>query len=142
MTGTVDFSTYVTGLAGVAVADVERDYGMAPPMQLSTADLPAKFLRLPVGGRSRFTLAVEGADRHGTGMMTCEVVIAMEPIEQNQPEPNFVSTTAMVDAVTKAFVKADVALSWPEAVSVQVRADVIVAGIAYWAVVASIQARG
>jgi len=141
-TGTVDFASYVAGLAAVAVVGVTRDYGLEPPASLNTADLPSKFLRLPIEGRSRFTLAVDGANRHGTGLMTCEVVIAIEPIVQDQPEPNFTRTTAMVDNVTKAFAQADVALSWPESVSVQVRADIFVAGIAYWAVVASIRARG
>lgn len=140
--GTVDFADYVANVAAVAVAGVARDYGLEPPASLNTADLPAKFLRLPVEGRSRFALAVDGADRHGTGLMTIEVVVAMEPIVQDFPEPIFTRTTAMVDAITKAYLKADVALSWPEAVSVQVRADVVVAGIAYWAVVASIRARG
>ena len=142
MPGTVDFSTYVQGLAAEAVEGVVRDYGMNPPASLNTADMPAKFLRLPVEGRSRFALAVEGANRHGTGMMTCEVVIVMEPIVQDQPEPNFTRTVSMTDKVTKTFTKADVALSWPELVSVQVRADIFVGGIAYWAVVASVTARG
>ena len=140
--GTVDFATYVAGLAGVVVVGVVRNYGLEPPASLNTADLPSKFLRLPIEGRSRFTLAVDGANRHGTGLMTCEVVIVIEPIVQDMPEPNFTRTVAMVDNVTKAFSQADVALSWPESVTVAVRADVIVAGIAYWAVVASIRARG
>jgi len=138
----VDFSDYVEGLAATVIPGVVRDYGMDPPASLNTADMPAKFLRLPVEGRSRFTLAIDGADRHGSGLMTCEVVVAIEPVVQDLPEPNFTRTVAMVDDMTKALVKADVALSWPEAVTVQVRADVIVAGTAYWAVVASIRARG
>jgi len=140
--GTVDFATYIQGLAALVIPGVTRDYGMEPPGSLNIADMPAKFLRLPVEARSRFALAIDGANAHGSGLMTVEVVIVMEPVAQDLPEPNFTVTVNMCDAATKALVKADVALSWPEAVTVQVRADIIVAGIAYWAVVATVQARG
>lgn len=140
--GTVDLATFVGGLADLSIPGVAYDYGMEPPLSLNTADMPAKFLRLPVEGRSRFALAIEGADAHGSGLMSVEVVVVIQPVAQDLPEPNFVKTVAMCDAMTKAIVKADVALSWPEVVGLQVRADIVVAGIAYWAIVATVQARG
>ena len=140
--GTVDFINYVEGLAELVIPGVVRDYGMEPPQSLNTADMPAKFLRLPVESRSRFALAIDGADAHGSGMMTVEVVVVLQPVAQDLPEPNFTSTVEMCDAMTKALVKADVALSWPEAVSVAVRPDIDVGGFMHWAVVASVTARG
>lgn len=140
MPGTVDYHDYVTGLAATAVPTVVHDFGMEPPGSLSTADLPAKFLRLPRTNRERFAFAIDGADAHGSGMMTVEVVVAFLPVVQGMPEDNFDQTVQLVDHVTKAFTKARVAISWP---TVSCRVTVLeVAGLAYWVVIAEVTARG
>jgi len=135
-----DYLNYVQGVAATAVPTVVKDFGMEPPGSLSTAQLPAKFLRLPRTNRERFAFCVQGADAHGSGMMTVEVVIAFMPVAQGMPEDNFTNTVQLVDHLTKTFTKADVALDWPD---VSVRVTVMeVAGIDYWAAVAEITARG
>jgi len=139
--GTVDFINYVEGAAQVVVEGVVRNYGMEPPPSASTPDLPAQFLQLPVTNRERFALAIEDGEAHGSGMMTIEVVVLIEPIVQDLPQPNFTATVEMVDALTKAYTQADIALSWP-IVSVRVVADFILAGHMYWAAVATVTARG
>ena len=139
---TVDYIGFVQGVAATAVPGVVHDFGMEPPGSLSTADLPAKFLRLPRTQRERFAFAVDGADMHGTGIMTVEVVIAFMPTVQGLPEDNFTETVRLVDAITKTFVKAETvpAMSWPE---VNCRVTVFsVAGIDYWSILAEISARG
>lgn len=139
--GTVDFINYVEGAAEIVVPGVVRNYGMEPPLSVSTPDLPAQYLQLPVTNRERFALAIDGKDMHGSGMMTVEVVVVLEPIVQDLPQPNFTRTVEMVDALTKAYTQADIALSWP-IVSVRVTAETLIAGTVYWAAVATVTARG
>ncbi|MBC8445760.1 MAG: hypothetical protein H8D74_01035 [Chloroflexi bacterium] len=139
--GTVDFINYVEGAAEIVVPGVVRNYGMEPPLSVSTPDLPAQYLQLPVTNRERFALAIDGEDMHGSGMMTVEVVVVLEPIVQDLPQPNFTRTVEMVDALTKAYTQADIALSWP-IVSVRVTAETLIAGTVYWAAVATVTARG
>lgn len=140
MKGTVDYHDYVTGIAAESVPTVVHDFGMEPPQSLSTADLPAKFLRLPRTNRERFAFAIDGADAHGTGMMTVEVVVAFLPTVQGMPEDNFNQTVQLVDHITKTFTKAKVAISWP---TVSCRVTILpVAGIEYWVILAEVTARG
>ena len=110
---TVDFLTFVQGCANEAVPTVVHDFGMEPPASLSTADLPAKFLRVPRTTRERFAFCVTGADSHGIAEMTVEVVVVFNPVVQGLSEPNFTETVKIVDHLTKVFTKADVASSWP-----------------------------
>ena len=137
---TVDFLTFVQAVAAVAVPGIAHDFGMEPPASLSTADLPAKFLRVPRTTRERFAFCVTGASSHGEADMTVEVIIAFMPVVQGMPEDNFTQTCTLVDHLTKTFTKADVAASWPT-VSVRV-ANMEVAGTAYWVAVAEISAAG
>lgn len=137
---TIDYAAFCLAVANVNVPTVVKDFRMEPPGSLSTAQLPAKFLRLPRTERERFAFCVQGADAHGSGMMTVEVVIAFLPVAQGMPEDNFTQTVGLVDHLTKTFTKADVAASWPE---VSVRVVVFsVAGIDYWAAIAEVTARG
>lgn len=137
---TIDYLAYVQAVANVNVPTVVKDFRMEPPGSLSTAQLPAKFLHLPRTTRDRFAFCVEGADAHGSGMMTVEVVIAFMPTIQGMPENNFTKTVELVDHLTKTFTRADVAASWP---TVSVRVVIFqVAEIDYWAAVAEISARG
>jgi len=137
---TVDFLTFVQGCAAEAVPTVVHDFGMEPPASLNTADLPAKFLRIPRTTRERFAFCVQGANSHGEADMTVEVIIAFMPVVQGMPEDNFTKTCTLVDHITKTFTKADVGSTWPT-VSVRV-ANMEVAGISYWVAVAEISAGG
>ena len=135
-----DFYDYATGLAATAIPGVVQDWGMEPPQSLNEPGLPCKWLRLPRSDRERFVYAIDGADAHGSGMMTIEVVICIEAVNLGFPEPNFRNTVAMSDAVTKTLTKADVAMSWP---TVSTRVTVVsVAQTDYWALVALVTARG
>ena len=137
---TYDFRTYVEGVAATKVPGVTKDFGMEPPQSLSTPMLPAKFLRVPKSTRERFAFCVEGADMHGSGMMTVEVIIIIEPVAQALPEPNFTAAVDMSDNLTKAFKDADIANSWPT-MTTRVQ-EFTVAGHNYWALVAEVTARG
>lgn len=137
---TVDFLTFVQGAANTVVPGVVHDFGMEPPGSLKTAQLPAKFLRVPRTTRERFAFCVQGADAHGRADMTVEVVIAFLPVAQGMPEDNFTQTCTLVDHITKTFTKADIAASWPT-VSVRI-VNMEIGGEMYWVAVAEITATG
>ena len=137
---TVDFLTFVQGVANTAVPTVVHDFGMEPPGSLKTAQLPAKFLRVPRTTRERFAFCVQGANSHGEADMTVEVIVAFLPVSLGMPENNFTQTCTLVDHLTKTFTKADVASSWPT-VSVRV-ANMEIGGESYWAAVAEVSAAG
>ena len=138
---TVDFLTFVQAVADVAVEGVKHDFGMEPPPSLSTADLPAKFLHIPITTRQRFAFCVQGAGSHGQAEMTIEVIVAFMPVVQGMPEDNFTKTVELVDYITKAYTKAEhVGSNWPT-VSVRVQ-EWLVAGISYWAAVAEVSVAG
>ena len=137
---TTDFLTFVEAVAAESVPTVKHDFGMEPPGSLKTAQLPAKFLRVPRTTRERFAFCVTGANSHGEADMTIEVIVAFMPVAQGMPENNFTQTCALVDHITKTFTKADVASSWPT-VSVRV-ANMEIGGESYWVAVAEVSAAG
>ncbi len=138
---TVDFLTFVQAVAAVAVPGVKHDFGMEPPGSLKTAQLPAKFLRVPRTTRERFAFCVQGANARGQAEMMVEVVVAFMPVSLGMPENNFTQTVALVNAITLAYLQAeDVGSSWPT-VSVRI-ANFEVGQEVYWAAVAEISAAG
>lgn len=139
--GPVSFINYIEGASEIVVDGVVRNYGMEPPSAINDADMPVQFLQLPVSNRERFALAIEGSDTQGTGLMTIEVVVVLGAVALDLPRVNFTDSVEMVDALARAYIHADIALSWP-VVSIRVTPDVIVAGIAYWAAIATVTARG
>ena len=131
---------YANGLAVLAIPGVVHDFGMEPPFSLTEAGMPCKWLRLPKQPRSQYVFSVDGLEYQGTGLMTVEVVIAVEAVNMGLPEPNFRNTVALTDAACKAIITADVAMSWPTA---NARVDIVmVSEMTYWAVVAQATARG
>ena len=134
------FSDYVKNVAGVQVVGVVRDWELEPPGSLATADLPAKFIRVPTSTRDRYVFCVGGGDYQGSGEMTVEVVIITNAVAQGLPLSNTTLTAEMADHLLHAYTQADIAMSWP---SVNVRQTIFsIAGIDYWALVAQVTARG
>lgn len=138
---TVDFLTFVEAVAATAVPGVTHDFGMEPPGSLSTAQLPAKFLRIPRTTRERFAFCVTGANARGQATMTVEVVVAFMPVVGGLPEDNFTQTCELINNITITFLQEEsIGSTWPT-VSVRV-ANMEVAGTAYWVAVAEISAGG
>jgi len=125
------YTEYVATLAGLTVTGVVKAYS-APPTQLSTAQLPAQWARLPSGETTISTMT--GAA--GLPSLTCDLVIAVEVIGQNTQPANYAKALAIIDALHAAL--ADEALgcvldSW------QMRVDVDQVGdTAYWVIVATV----
>lgn len=129
------YAGFVAALATLSVTGVTRVYDH-PPAQIDTADLPSLYLRLPAGENQSVTLRAT----RGLRQATCEVVIAVEPVLQNQNEPNFEKCIGLLDALENAIVAK--ALGWGiETWSMRVEVD-FVGDTAYWLIVAIIQGSG
>lgn len=90
----MSYTSFVAALSGLSVAGVRRTYN-APPVQLSTADLPALFTTLPQGNTAIDTLG----GTTGLRSMSCMVVVAIEPVKQSMQLTNYTATMTMLDAV-------------------------------------------
>ena len=125
------YTEYTATLAGLVVTGVVKRYS-APPTQLSTAQLPAQWTRLPQG---ETTIASMGGQM-GLPSLTCDLVIAVEAMGQNTQPANYSKCLAVIDALQATL--ADEALggvvdSW------QMRLDAEQIGdAAYWVIVATV----
>lgn len=129
------YAGYVADLATLSVTGVTRVYDH-PPERINTADLPSLYVRLPAGENQSVTLTA----LRGLRQATCEVVIAVEPVRQNQNEPNFTTCIGLLDALEDAI--ATNALGWGvDQWTMRVEVD-FVGDTAYWLIVASVQGSG
>jgi hypothetical protein len=113
------------------VTGVVKAYS-APPTQLSTAQLPAQWARLPSG---ETTVASMGGQM-GLPSFTCDLVIAVEAMGQNTQPANYARALAIIDALQTTL--ADEALSGVVD-SWQMRLDGEQIGdTAYWVIVATV----
>lgn len=91
------YTTFVNNVAGMTISGVTRAY-TSPPQQLSTADLPASYPRLPIADNQSVTLT------HGRGLLTAavEIVVVLEPYRQGTNVANFAACVTMIDAIETA----------------------------------------
>src|SRR3972149_5468494 len=138
MTTTVAYLTSI--VSTLSVSGVAREF-TAPPQSLNTADLPASF---PRGFRRRqrpMTFGTHG----GWPEMGLDFFIAGEPVAQNNPAPNYALIQTMADALDVALAAAAPLAIGKGILTWEIRGgDVIidVAGIAYWAIMATITGHG
>lgn len=91
------YTEYAAMLAGLDVAGVVKRY-TSPPSQLSTAQLPAQWPRLPQGETQIATLT-GGA---GIPALTCDLALAIEAYGQNTQPANYAKALAAIDALQAA----------------------------------------
>ena len=93
------YTGFVNNISGMSISGVTRQY-TAPPQQLSTADLPASYPRLPIADNQSVTLT------HGRGLLTAavEIVVVMEPYRQSTNVANFAACVTMIDSIETAIV--------------------------------------
>lgn len=95
------YAAFIDNVAGLSITGVTRQY-TAPPQQLSTADLPASYPRLPIADNQSITLT------HARGLLsaTVELVVVMEPYRQGSNVSNFEACVDMIDAIETALTAA------------------------------------
>ena len=91
------YTEYAAMLSELPIAGVVKAYS-APPTQLSTAQLPAQWPRLPQGETQIATMS-GGA---GLPSFTTELVVAVEAMAQNMQPANYAKALAVIDAVQAA----------------------------------------
>ncbi len=128
------YAGFLNGLRDLAVTGVTNL--QEPPASLNAADLPAKWVQLPVGKEPAMTFGYNG----GWTRFKADVVVALTPAMQGTQNQNWVQAVAMLDTLTTALRGADVCesvLTW------EIRqTGVTVGGADYWAIVASTEGNG
>ena len=134
------FTSFVDALEAVVVAGVNRRYTDGPPQSLNSSDLPAQWVQLPRGSDETITFGNLG----GWQTMTADVVIAVEAVGQDVNAVNFPLTVSMMDALAAAMSAADTCALFTKSVpTYTIRQTVVeVAGVAYWAVYATVTGKG
>jgi len=125
------YTEYVAILAGLDVAGVVKVY-TAPPTQLSTAQLPAQWARLPSGE----TAIASMGGQMGLPSLTCDLVIAIEAMAQNTQPANYAKGIAVIDALQAALTTEaleGVLDSWALRLDAEAIGDT-----AYWVIVATV----
>jgi len=125
------YAEYVATLTALTVTGVTKRYS-APPSQLSTAQLPAMWARLPSG-----TVEVVAMDG-GAGLpsFTCDLVIAIEAMAQSTQPANYAKGIAVIDALQAALTTEaleGVLDSWALRLDAEAIGDT-----AYWVIVATV----
>lgn len=134
----MSITSFVTTLAGLTVSGVSRAYTY-PPLQLTTADLPASFVMPPRSDYAPLSTCDDIADE-----ITCRLVIAIEAAGQNIQPTNYAAMLAMADALNAAlkagYTSLGALVTW--SIAAQDVEPVIVGGSAFWGVTATVTKRG
>lgn len=124
----------------LSVTGVTRKY-IQPPQNLNTADLPASFPKGFRRSQSPMTFQTHG----GWPTHELDFFIACEPVVQSRQPENYLLIQTMADNLDAAIRAALPNVISKSPLSWEIRAgDLIieVAGIAYWAVMATITGKG
>ncbi len=129
------YAAFIDALEALAITGVTKTF-QGPPASLDTADLPARWVQLPKGSDKLLTYQTSG----GWPTLTADLVVALSPNAQDTQAGNFAAQVAMLDAVNAALRGANITksgLTW------EIRAGgVKVAGVDYWAVIATVTGKG
>ncbi len=127
---------FMAALGGMAVTGVTRAY-TSPPTQVSTADLPCSYPRLPsaIGG------PIVACGNNGWPQYSAELVILVEPLGQERQPTNWAKVLTMIDALQTALASTALAktkTTWTVRQEIaEPRTDTF-----YWAIVAQVTANG
>ena len=128
-------TAFVDAIEALTVTGVVKTF-QGPPSSLSSAQLPSAWVQ----SATMVGMPVTRGNSGGWPTLKCELVIALEAVSQSMQDDNFVAAVAMVDTLTTALNSAALAKVMA---SYEVRTAIVeVAGAAYWAVIAAIEASG
>jgi hypothetical protein len=130
------YTAFVTALEALTVTGVTRKFTQGQPNSLNTADLPAQWVDLPRGESVPATCAGDM-----TRTLAADLLVALEPVGQNQRPTNFDATVTMLDSLHTALDAADLGTdatpSWISRLQI-----VTVNTVDYWAVITEVTALG
>lgn len=129
------YSAFVTAVSGLSVTGIKRQYDHVPN-QVTTADLPASFVRLPSGGINYETLSTCSTSGN---TRTCDLVVLVEAAGQGNPSPNYDATIAAIDNLESALrTAAEDATIMPFLEFAITSGAVGVGGSNYWGITATV----
>lgn len=127
------YTSFVNGLAAIAVAGVTRKY-TSPPSQISSADLPAMYPRLPEGNQEIASFGYQA----GIFAASCELVVLVKANQQGTAAANFTQCLTLLDALNTAIDSNALTLKvdrWTLRQDGEFVGDAV-----YWALVAKVEA--
>ena len=128
-------TAFVDAVEALTITGVVKTL-QGPPASLKTAQLPTAWVQSATKVGAPATRGNSG----GWPTLRCELVVAVESTVQGMQDDNFVAVVAMADVICAALNTATLAKVM---VSYEVKTAIVdVAGEAYWAVVATIEAAG
>ena len=138
MAAPTTFRSFVDDLEATSITGVNRAFTQGPPEgSPGTSDCPFQYVRYPQGEEIPVVFGEQG----GWPTLRAELVVCVEPTGQSTAPANFDDTVDMMDAIItglralSCITKSH--LTW----SLRQTVD-IVAGQAYWAVVANVEGHG
>ena len=132
------YRTFVDGLEALDITGVVRRYNSGPPAGAPAAsDTPAQYVRYPSGDEAPIVFG----EQLGWPTLRAELVILVEAVAQSTQVRNFDLTVDMMDNLTTALQGATCITKTKLRWSVRMGED-LVAGTAYWAVIASVEGNG
>lgn len=133
------YTAFAHGIGDLTITGVKRKYRNIPD-QLSTADLPCQFVRLPESSEGPLTASGEG----GWPNRTVDLVIVASPVGQSRQPTNQDLVLTLIDALSTTLravpatnTISQAKLSW----RIRGRIDAI-GDTEYWFIVASIVGNG
>ncbi len=126
------YTEFVERMVGVQVVGVQRRFG-APPNQLSSADLPAQWPRLPDGDSEIATFG----DEMGLDTLRCDLVVCVEAVGQNTQPINYARCLQLVDGLQAALTTAARTDNVIDRWTLRLQAE-MVGTTGYWLLVASV----
>ena len=91
------YVAFVNALEAVSITGVTRQFTQGQPNSLNTADLPAQWVDLPRGESVPATCIGDM-----TRTLTADLIVAIEPVGQNQKPTNFDAVVTMLDSIHTA----------------------------------------
>ena len=132
----ITMNAFVDGLEALVVSGVVRSYTHGPPSGAAgVGDCPAMFVHLPAMTGAPLVFGEGG----GNGTLSAQVIILVEPVAQSRNPENFDAGVDMMDALEDALRGAECAIGKIASWNIRLT-ELEVAGIAYWAVIAQIEA--
>lgn len=130
------YADFVGALGNMTVTGVTKKM-TSPPRQVSTAQLPLQFPRLPAGTNSVETLSSTTALKRGT----CELVILVEAVGQSTLPLNFALALTLLDNLDAALgtlAASGTVDDW----AIRQGAEVLADDTQFWALIATVRGSG
>ena len=129
-------TNFVTALGDVTITGVTSKLN-EPPRKLTTADLPAQWVQVPILERAPATFQSQGKlwDTH-----RAQLVVAFEAVGQNTQAANWSGVLTLLDNMWTAIAAASIVQGH---IQYSIKQGIVtVAKIDFWAVVAEVEGHG